>query len=98
MDGLEAREMEIFHRGWLLPAPSTNDQGYKGTELRYETGFALQSRVVSMIDFNKVLVFPIPVAQIRTLHFGIAYLPSVTTALGFPTWRVRDRHAGFATS
>ena len=72
-----------FPRDYLLPAPSTNYLGTCRAELRYDQGFALQNRVLSVISAAGVKLFTKQVTQFWTPHSGRSFMPTCTQVLGF---------------
>ena len=73
-----------YERDYLLPSPTTNLLGFRKQVLRYDTAFALQIRAFrSLRSASGPLLFPTR-THFWTPHSGRTFLPSVTTALGYP--------------
>ena len=73
-----------YERDYLLPSPTTNLLGFRKKVLRYDTAFALQIRAFrSLRSSSGPLLFPTR-SHFWTPHSGRAFLPSATTALGYP--------------
>ena len=66
-----------FQRDYLLPAPATNYQGCLRREIRYDTAFAIQRKVLS----SQKIGGEGPL-QFWTPHSGRTFMPSATAALG----------------
>ena len=73
-----------YERDYLLPSPTTNLLGFRKQLLRYDTAFALQIRAFrSLRSASGPLLFPTR-THFWTPHSGRTFLPSATTALGYP--------------
>ena len=71
-------------RDYLLPAPTTNLLGFRNQVLRYDIAIALQIRAFRSLQYAAgPLLFPTR-SHFWTPHSGRAFLPSATTALGYP--------------
>ena len=69
-----------FLRDYLLSTPA-NYQGFGRSEMKYETGFALQNRVLTSTAVGVERVFNRQVTQCWTPHSGRSYFPSATAIL-----------------
>ena len=77
------RDLATFSRDFLFPAPEKNFSGKRRMELKYEIGYAVQNRVMSLLKLNHIIIFPVPVTSFRTPHSGRSFLPSCCAALDF---------------
>ena len=73
-----------YERDFLLPAPSTNCNGCLHAELRSDSAFAKQNRVLHSLQREKTSVFPRDSTAFWTPHSGRAFMPSGALALGVP--------------
>ena len=73
-----------YNRDYLLPAPSTNCNGCSPSELRYDTAFAMQNRVLYSIWKEGTSVFTKVSTSFWTPHSARAFMPSSSKALGVP--------------
>ena len=71
-----------FKRDYLLPSPSENFQGCIHKELRYDTAFAIQHRVLLTLTADGEQLFAPHMPQFWTPHSGRTFLPSAAAALG----------------
>ena len=62
--------------------PQTIYRGCARTELRYDTGYALQSQVLNHVQYRGAHIFSVRVVQYWTPHTGRNFVRSATTALG----------------
>ena len=58
------RELAPFSRDYLIPAPEKNFSGCRHMELKYEIGYAVQNRVMSLLKLTQILF------QSRSRPFG----------------------------
>ena len=70
-----------FQRDYLLPMPSGNLKGCVHRELRYDTAYALQRRVMEVLTTGQERVFSHGVGHYWTPHSGRNFLPSAAAAL-----------------
>ena len=85
-------------RDYLLTAPSTNCNGCLRAELRYDSAFAIQNRVLHSLQKEENSVFSKVSTTFWTPHSARAFMPSNTKALGVPKeerdylggWSARD--------
>ena len=78
------KSLADFPRDFLLLAPSSNCSGCLQKELRYDTGSAMQNRVLSSLWFANQNSLTRSVASFWTPHSARALLPSATAARGVP--------------
>ena len=86
-----------YDRDYLLPAPSSNFYGCLPSELRYDTAFAMQNRVLYSPWKQGTSVFTRVSTSFWTPHSARVFMPSSTKALGVPKeereylvrWRAR---------
>ena len=71
-----------FDRDYLLPSPTTKCNGCLPSELRYDTAYAMQKRVLYSLRKEGNAVFTRVSTSFWTLHSARAFLPSCTKALG----------------
>ena len=71
-----------FLRDYLLPLPAANLEGAITREMRYETGYGLQNRVLLHLRDGESQLHILGTTQLWTPHSGRAFLPSAT-ASGF---------------
>ena len=71
-------------RDYLLPAPTTDLHGCKQAELKYDTGAALQNKVLSLVSVSGEKVFAAKTTKYWSPHSCGASLPSAVTALSVP--------------
>ena len=74
----------IFDRDYLIPSPTTNCNGCLSSELRYDTAYAVQNRVLYFLRKEGTPVFTRVSTSFWTPHSARAFLPSCTKALGVP--------------
>ena len=97
------KELAHFPCARLISAPSKNHRGRCHCELLYDTGFALQNRVLSPVRAGSEQLFRSHVFQFWTHHSGRTYLPSAATVLVFNkdrscfVWAVGRRKAATNT-
>ena len=72
-----------FPRDFLLPSPAANLEGAITREMRYETGYGLQNRVLLHLREGESQLHIPGTTQFWTPHSGRAFLPSATALLGF---------------
>ena len=77
------QQLAPFPRDYLLPSPATNLSGAITKEMRYETGYGLQNRVLLYLKVGEESLHILGTTQFWTPHSGRAFLPSATTLLGF---------------
>ena len=77
------QQLALFPRDNLLPSPATNLTGAIPKEMRYETGYGLQNRVLLHLGDGKERLHIPGTTQFWTPHSGRAFLPSATALLGF---------------
>ena len=83
-------------RDFLLPGPSPGLQSCTKVELRYDMGFAIQGRLLAQLsDATQHHVIPHPAVHFWTPHSSRTFMPSATSALGFPK-SDRDYLGGWA--
>ena len=70
-----------FQRDYLLPAPSGNLKGCQHRELRYDTAYALQKRVMDVLVSDGQKLFAHGADHFWNPHSGRNYLPSAADAL-----------------
>ena len=70
-------------RDYLLPAPTNNYQGFKITELKYSTAFAVQTHIISTATYRGWRVFGNSTGHYYTPHSGRNFMPSAAAVLGF---------------
>ena len=78
------RQIASFERDYLLPAPSKNFRGCRRMELKYDAGFALQNRIVSLLTLEGSARIPPQLTDFWTPHSGRSFMPSCCAALQFP--------------
>ena len=71
-----------FPRDYLMPCPSSSFLGCIKKELRYDTAFAVQHRVLSTLSTGEKQMFQNVMPQFWTPHSGRTFLPSAAAALG----------------
>ena len=84
-----------FQRDYLLPMPSGNLRGCVHRELRYDTAYALQRRVMEVLTTGQERVFGHGVGHYWTPHSGRNFLPSAAAALNIEKTD-RDMLGGWA--
>ena len=89
------RELAPFSRDYLIPASEKNFSGCRHRELKYEIDYAVQNRVMSLLNLNDTNIFPVPVTSFWTPHSGRSFLPSCCAALDF-TEEERDYLGGWS--
>ena len=52
-------------------------------EFKYEIGYAVQNRVMSLLKLNHKIIFPVLLTSFWTPHSGRVVLPSCCAALDF---------------
>ena len=77
------RDLAPFSRDYLVPAPEKKFSGCRRMELKYEIGYAVLNRVMSLLKSNQKNNFPVPVTSFWTPHSGRSFLPSCCAALDF---------------
>ena len=83
-------------RDFLLPGPTPGLQGCTKVELRYDMGFAIQGRLLAQLsDTSQQHLIPHPAVHFWTPHSSRTFMPSATSALGFPK-SDRDYLGGWA--
>ena len=83
-------------RDFLLPGPSPGLQSCTKVELRYDMGFAIQGRLLAQLsDATQHHLIPHPAVHFWTPHSSRTFMPSATSALGFPK-SDRDYLGGWA--
>ena len=83
-------------RDFLLPGPTPGLQGCTKVELRYDMGFAIQGRLLAQLsDSSQQHLIPHPAVHFWTPHSSRTFMPSATSALGFPK-SDRDYLGGWA--
>ena len=70
----------LYARYHLLPAPTNNYQRCKSTELRYDTAFTIQTRIISLLTLRGQRSFKFRVAHHWTLRSGSHFMPSAAAA------------------
>ena len=70
-----------FQRDYLLPAPSGNLKGCQQRELRYDTAYALQKRVMDVLVSDGQKLFAHGAGHFWSPHSGRNFLPSAAGAL-----------------
>ena len=70
-----------FQRDSLLPAPSENLKGCQQRELRYDTAYALQKRVMDVLVSDGQKLFAHGAGHFWSPHSGRNFLPSAAGAL-----------------
>ena len=80
---LQKRErLADYERDYLLPAPSSNCNGFLHAELRCDSAFAMQNRVLYSLLRERTSVFPKVSTTFWTPHSARAFMPSSTKTLG----------------
>ena len=82
-------------RDYLMPAPTSNYQGFKVKELKYSTAFAVQTHIISTAAYRGLRIFGISTGHYYTPHSGRNFMPSAASVLGF-TKSERDVLGGWA--
>ena len=77
------RDLAPFSRDYLIPAPEKNFVGCRPIELKYEIGYAVQNRIMALLSYKNIPLFPVPVTSFWTPHSGRSFLPSCCAALEF---------------
>ena len=77
------RSIAPFVRDYLLPTPTDNYMSCKQQVMRYELGYALQHRVLSVATCGAGRLFKYPITQHWTLHLGGCFMPSATAVLNY---------------
>ena len=72
-----------FPRDYLLPAPAHSMAGALTREMRYETGYGLQNRVLLQLKDEAQQLHITGRTPFGTPHSGRAFLPSATAMLGY---------------
>ena len=84
-----------FQRDYLLPMPSGNLRSCVHRELRYDTAYALQRRVMEVLSTGQERVFGHGVGHYWTPHSGRNFFPSAAAALNIEKTD-RDMLGGWA--
>ena len=72
-------------RDYLLPGPSPGLQSSPRWSCGYDMGFAIQGRLLAQIsDATQHHLIPHPAVHFWTPHSSRTFMPSATSALGFP--------------
>ena len=97
------QEAAGFERDYLLPVPTASFRGCKRIELKYEQGYAIQSKVLQELEVSGEKLFSHQITNFWTPHSCRAYVPSATQVLNFSKedrdflggWMAQasDRHA-----
>ena len=83
-DGLHLLRLQApFERDYLLPAPSDNFAGVRMRELRYDTAFGIQSRIISQLCYRGQKLFNFVFPHYWSPHSGRNFLPTAAASLGF---------------
>ena len=77
------KQIADFERDYLMPAPSQNFRGARRMELRYDAGFAIQNRVLSLTTCEGSRLIPPQLTGFWTPHSGRSFKPSCCAALQF---------------
>ena len=72
------KQIADFEHDYLMPAPSQNFRGARRMELRYDAGFPIQNRVLSLTT-----LIPPQLTGFWTPHSGRTFMPSCCAALQF---------------
>ena len=78
------QQLAPFDRDDLLPTPSRIFVGCLKFELRYDTAFALQNRILALVQNGDEQLFAFRATSLWTPHSGRAFLLSDAPALRFP--------------
>ena len=89
------QESAPHERDYLLPAPTSNYQGFKVKELKYATAFAVQTHIISTATYRGLRIFGNSTGHYYTPHSGRNFMPSAASVLGF-TKSERDVLGGWA--
>ena len=76
------QQLAPFTRDYLLPSPASSLAGAITTEMRYETGYGLQNRVLLHLQSEGEQLHVPGTTQFWTIHSGRAFLPFATALLG----------------
>ena len=86
IDGWKLLQLKApYERDYLLPAPSANFLGVQCRELKYDTAFAVQTRLLMSLEYRGTRVFNKALPHYWTPHSGRNFLPTVASILGTPT-------------
>ena len=77
------QELAPFPRDHPLPSPASILTGAITAEMRYESGYGLQNRVLLHLQSDGEPLHIPGTTQFWTLHSGRAFLPSATALVGF---------------
>ena len=77
------KQLANFERDYLMPSPSSNYFGCRHQELKYDTAYALLSRVLLSLSQSDESLLPRLLSNFWTPHSGRAFLPSAATVIGF---------------
>ena len=75
--------MAPFERDYLLPSPTENYMQCIQKEMRYDTAYALQNRVLTLARSGNEKLFKVAITNYWTTHSGRCFLPSATAALKY---------------
>ena len=73
-----------FPRDVILPAAASNCNGCLWKQLPYDTGFAIQNRVLAPLQFDGQCSLTRSAASFWTPHSARSFFPSATAALSVP--------------
>ena len=73
-----------YERDYLLPAPSSNCNGFLHAELRCDSAFAMKNHVLYSLQTERSSVFPRVSTTFWTPHSARAFMSSSTEALEVP--------------
>ena len=74
-------------RDFLLPGPTPGLQGCTKVEMHCDMGFAIQGRLLAQLSdstSSSSILIPHPVVHFWTPHSSRTFMPSSSSALGFP--------------
>ena len=74
-----------YERDYLPPASSGNYRGVQCRELRYDTAFALQIRLLASLSYRGTELLKVTFPHTWTPHSGRNFLPTAASVQGFPT-------------
>ena len=77
------KQIADFERDYLMPAPSRNFRRARRMELRYDAGFAIQNRILSLTTCDGSRLIPPQLTGFWTPHSGRSFMPSCCAALQF---------------
>ena len=78
------QEKAPYQRDYLLPSPSGNYKGVQCRELRYDTAFAVYSRLLALLTYRGSQLFNFKFRHFWSPHSGRNFRPTVASVLNVP--------------